>query len=101
MTQNIFNIIKSREKLKSKLQQKSNKSILLIKLDELSEEDKLKLNGLTKELLSKIQQFKEKYKINIVWKGICYEWVIFYKFSLLIMRIGSMEKVNCKEIYLI
>ena len=78
-TQEIFNFIKNREKLKLRLQSKANKSIyLLIKLDELTLEDKEKLRALTREVDRKIKNCKQQHGENIVWKGLYYEWVKFY-----------------------
>jgi hypothetical protein len=36
----------------------------------------------TKEVKSKIQEFKDKYNLNIIWRGLAYEWVKFYFLNL-------------------
>ena len=71
-------MIKNREKLKCKLQSKANKSKKwnwFIIIGELTPEDKEKFKISTKEVEKNIRTFKQTNLMNIVWKGLYYEWV--------------------------
>ena len=71
MTENIFLQIKKRENIKSKLQIKSNRNEYILP------GEREELERLTQNLEENIKIFKNEYKgMNIIWKGIFYEWFI-------------------------
>ncbi len=73
--QEVYNFIKTREKLNTKLQVKANKCRIYYYIDELTTDDKEKFSLFTKELEKKIRMFKQAYSMEVVWKGLYYEWV--------------------------
>ena len=74
MTENIFVQIKKRENIKSKLQIKSNRN------EYIFPGDREELERLTQNLEENIKIFKNEYKVmNIIWKGIFYEWFMNYE----------------------
>jgi hypothetical protein len=44
-------------------------------LGELLPKDEVKFAFITEEILEKIKKFKEKFNLNIIWRGLVYEWV--------------------------
>jgi hypothetical protein len=75
----VVQAVREREKLKIRLQAKSGKSIFVVNLDMLTSQDRESFDKNTNSLLGKIQQFKDKHKLNVLWKGVYYDWVK-YKF---------------------
>jgi hypothetical protein len=47
-------------------------------LDELTTDDKQKFYLFTKEVESKIKLFKRNFNIDVIWKGLHYDWVNDY-----------------------
>ena len=73
ITENIYNQIKKRESLKSKLQTKLNRN-------ELNDSDKEELNESSNNLIINIRNFKDQFKgLDIIWKGMRYEWFMNYE----------------------
>ena len=74
ISEKIFELIKKRENIKAKLQAKSNRNEMIL------EKDRENLDGITQQLEEDIKMYKNKYKgMNIVWKGIYYEWFMNYE----------------------
>ena len=75
-TKEAFQLITNREKLKVRMQSKSNKSTYnLFKLDELTFDDKQKFRMLTLQVEKMNKLIKDKNNYYIVWKGLQYDWV--------------------------
>ena len=74
MTENIFEQIKKRENIKAKLQIKANRNEFILP------GDRAEFERITKNLEENIKIFKNEYRgMNIVWKGIFYEWFMNYE----------------------
>ena len=74
ITEKIFEKIKKRENIKSKLQIKTNRNEFILP------EDREELERITQNLEDNIKKFKNEYKgMNIIWKGIFYEWFMNYE----------------------
>ena len=74
ISEKIFENIKKRENMKAKLQLKNNRNEMILQVD------RDKLDEVTQILEEDIKLFKEKYEgMNIVWKGIYYEWFMNYE----------------------
>ena len=74
ISEKIFEEIKKRENNKAKLQAKNNRNEMILELD------RNKLDEITHVLEEDIAMFKNKYEgMNIVWKGIYYEWFMNYE----------------------
>ena len=74
ISEKIFENIKKRENIKAKLQAKNNRNEMILQID------RDKLDEVTQILEEDIKMFKEKYEgMNIVWKGIYYEWFMNYE----------------------
>ena len=74
ITEKIFEKIKKRENIKSKLQIKSNRNEIILP------EQRDELEKITQILEEDIKEFKNQYKgMNIIWKGILYEWFMNYE----------------------
>ena len=70
----IFENIKKRENIKAKLQAKNNRN------ESIMQVDRDKLDEVTQILEEDIKMFKDKHDgMNIVWKGIYYEWFMNYE----------------------
>jgi hypothetical protein len=73
ISEKIFRDIDKRENLKNKLQTKANRN-------ELSVNDKENFDELTKNLEISIYNFQKKYKkLDIIWKGLRYNWFMNYE----------------------
>ena len=74
ISEKIFENIKKRENIKAKLQLKNNRNEMILQVD------RDKLDEVTQILEEDIKAFKDKYEgMNIVWKGIYYEWFMNYE----------------------
>ena len=74
ISEKIFEGIKKRENIKAKLQAKNNRNEAIMQVD------RDKLDEVTQILEEDIKMFKDKYDgMNIVWKGIYYEWFMNYE----------------------
>ena len=74
ISEKIFENIKKRENIKAKLQAKNNRNEAIMQVD------RDKLDEVTQILEEDIKMFKDKYDgMNIVWKGIYYEWFMNYE----------------------
>ena len=74
ISEKIFENIKKRENIKAKLQAKSNRNETIMQID------RDKLDEVTQILEEDIKMFKNTYDgMNIVWKGIYYEWFMNYE----------------------
>jgi hypothetical protein len=74
ISEKIFENIKKRENIKAKLQAKNNRN------ESIMQVDRDKLDEVTQILEEDIKMFKDKYDgMNIVWKGIYYEWFMNYE----------------------
>ena len=74
ISEKIFEKIKRRENIKAKLQAKSNRKEIIL------DEDRNKLDEITQILEEDIKTFKNNFEgMNIVWKGIYYEWFMNYE----------------------
>ena len=74
ISKKIFENIKKRENMKAKLQLKNNRNEMILQVD------RDKLDEVTQNLEEDIKAFKDKYEgMNIVWKGIYYEWFMNYE----------------------
>ena len=74
ISEQIFQKIKKRENIKSKLQIKTNRNEFILP------GDREELERITQDLEENIKIFKNKYKgMNIIWKGIFYEWFMNYE----------------------
>ena len=91
ISENIFENIKKRENIKAKLQAKSNRNETILQTD------RDKLDEITQILEQDIKMFKEKYEgMNIVWKGIYYEWFMNYEkwfYEMEISFFGSLDVI--------
>ena len=74
ISENIFKDIKKRENIKAKLQAKTNRNEIILEID------RNKLDEVTQSLEENIKIFKKQYEgMNIIWKGIYYEWFMNYE----------------------
>ena len=74
ITENIFKQIKERENIKMKLQMKTNRGEIILP------SDNEKLESVSEKLDEDIKMLKNKYEdIDIIWKGIYYEWFMNYE----------------------
>ena len=74
ISEQIFDKIQKREKIKLQLQIKTNRNEIILP------ENREVLGRATQELEENIKIFKDKYKgLNIIWKGIFYEWFMNYE----------------------
>ena len=74
LSEKIFEKIKKRENIKAKLQAKTNRNEIILDIE------RDKLDEITKILENEIKMFKNNYEgMNIIWKGIYYEWFMNYE----------------------
>jgi hypothetical protein len=74
LSEKIFEKIKKRENIKAKLQAKTNRNEMILDIE------RDKLDEITKILENEIKMFKNNYEgMNIIWKGIYYEWFMNYE----------------------
>ena len=74
ISEDIFEKIKKRENIKTKLQIKSNRNEIILP------GEREQFDRITQILEDDLRNFEEKYEgINIVWKGIYYKWFMNYE----------------------